>query len=280
MQRLAYARREGRRAHGGRKALYAPGVAAALIAVVVGAVATGCTAGSDDGGTEADAKSGTARTVAQPGKYRTLLEPCGAVDRSTLRELLPGLDALAEEERGERLRGEAAPTFDTDRRVGCSWQARTAEGVVHTLTLDFERVVSYDAAISDNDQAQQVFEAKRDAALPEDALPAATGTPTGGSSDPATTDGATGDGTGDEPDLSSRVLDDLGDDAFLHDEASAPGGPTADRRNVSVVFRTSNVVATVDYSEQTGRATSTPDGEELQDRATNLADELVGEFDE
>ncbi|EDY53305.1 secreted serine-rich protein, partial [Streptomyces clavuligerus] len=165
VQRWAYTtRREGPRSRAGRAGRsstgrhpgnrpYAPGLAAALIALVVGAVATGCTAGASDEGATGDAKAGSgARTVAQPGKYRTLLEPCGAVADATLRELLPGIAELPEDQQRAKLRGEAAGTFDSDRRVGCAWRAASATGAAHTFTLDFERVVSYDAWTSDTDR--------------------------------------------------------------------------------------------------------------------------------
>ncbi|GLF97422.1 hypothetical protein [Streptomyces yaizuensis] len=306
MQRLGYAtRREGRGSRGNQRAL-APALAAALIAVVAGAVATGCTAGSPDEGSAADAKPGTGTAVAQPGKFRTLLEPCGAVDNSTLRKMLPGLAELPEDQQRQRLRGEATGTFDTERRVGCSWRAESTGGAVHTLTLDFERVVSYDPEVSDNDRAQEVYARKQSAALPGSATGAATGTapstgqssmttvgsPSGSSSASTGATGSTGDeGTGGTPDpdgtgsdgedgaaLEPRVLDDLGDAAFLNDvRSTGGGGSTAPSRTVSVVFRTSNVVATVVYREQAARVTDVPDSKELQDRARNLAEVLVGE---
>lgn len=68
-----------------RKA-YVPGLAALLVTLVAG-----CTSGTDGDGSDIDAKAGVPTTsVAPPGKYRTLREPCGSVDRATLRDLLPG----------------------------------------------------------------------------------------------------------------------------------------------------------------------------------------------
>ncbi|ANW18727.1 hypothetical protein [Streptomyces clavuligerus] len=309
MQRWAYTtRREGPRSRAGRAGRsstgrhpgnrpYAPGLAAALIALVVGAVATGCTAGASDEGATGDAKAGSgARTVAQPGKYRTLLEPCGAVADATLRELLPGIAELPEDQQRAKLRGEAAGTFDSDRRVGCAWRAASATGAAHTLTLDFERVVSYDAGTSDTDRAAEVYGRKQSAVFPPGTpgappSPSATGSSgpppssgSGSSAPPSSSSasapgasGAPGDTAAAEP--VPRVLDDLGDAAFINDVLSAAGGgSTAQRRTVSVVFRTSNVVATVVYTEHSGRVTDVPDSKELQDRARKLAEDLAGEF--
>ncbi|MFI1890013.1 hypothetical protein [Streptomyces jumonjinensis] len=271
--------------------------AAALLA----ALATGCTSDPGDAGTDVDAKIGESTgTVAPPGKYRTLLEPCGSVGRSTLGELLPGAAELPEDQRQKILRGEPASTFDTDRRAGCSWKAAGA-GASHTLSLDFERVVSYDAAVSDNDRAQEVFIRKQVAALPDSAVPSSRSSqPPQGSADDRNDDrsddrsdsqGAdqSSDQSGDESGgqseptegLESRVLDDLGDAAFLSDVPTpAGGGSTAQRRTVSVAFRTSNVIVTVVYTEQSGSTTAVPDSEELQDKAQSLAQSLAGEFSE
>ncbi|MER5767751.1 DUF3558 domain-containing protein [Streptomyces sp. NPDC001985] len=279
---------------------YATALAAALLSVLV----AGCTGDSGDEGEATDAK-GTA-PAAQPGKYRTLLEPCGSIGRSTLKELLPGAVDLPDEQQQKILRGTPTSTFDTDRRVGCGWRA-TAPDASHTLSLDFERVVSYDPAVSDSDRAQEVFAKKQSAAslpvttpspgaegsrepgepgaqssqgAPAPGTDTATDTDTGGS--PGATDGGGSPGTGtggDADDLAPRILDDLGDAAFLNDELSSAGaGSTARSRTVSVAFRTSNVIVTVVYTEQAGRVTTVPDSKELQDKARGLAGSLAGKF--
>ncbi|MGP4003820.1 hypothetical protein [Streptomyces sp. 8N706] len=142
---------------------YVPG--AALAAALLTAGLTGCSGGPDDGGAE-DAKPGgptTTAPAAQPGRYRTLPEPCGAVGAGTLRSLLPGIDSLEAEERKKAYDGQASITYDTDRRVGCRWKAETEAGTRH-LAIDFERVVSYDPAVSDDDRAQELYDKKAAAA--------------------------------------------------------------------------------------------------------------------
>ncbi|WP_066951149.1 hypothetical protein [Streptomyces lushanensis] len=308
---------------------YLPGLAALLVAVVAG-----CSGGGADGGSAADPKAGspTAATAAAPGKYRTLREPCGAVPRSMLKDLLPGAASLPEDQQTKVYGGTAAVTYDTDRRVGCSWKADGADAS-HQLVIDLERVVSYDPAVSDDDRAQEVYTKKETSA----ALPPPSGTSTGttpgtaGGSSPATgsaTDpgnggpkngdpDAAGSGTGANPNtttqtgpsaptvpsggtspspgtpgtagspsetppaegLEPRILDGLGDAAFL-DDVLARSGSAAQHRTVSVVFRTSNVIVTVRYTEQPALAGGAPDSGELQDRAQELARTLAEELDE
>ncbi|MFJ8231880.1 DUF3558 domain-containing protein [Streptomyces sp. NPDC094448] len=264
------------------------------------ALATGCT-GEGTGTTgPVNSKAGTGTAVsAAPGKYRNLLEPCGSVGRSTLKDLLPGLTELPDEQQGKALRGTPMSTYDTDRKVGCSWEAKAPDSS-RTFSLDFERVVSYASAVSDDDRAQKVFEGKQLAAgvaLAEPGTSEGTGTGTGapGGTGPqtasppaaatatASTSASASTGTGGEQEAEEppgrRILDDLGDAAFLDDVTSTPGaGSTAQRRTVSVVFRTSNVIVTVVYVEQSGVAAEPPDGKELQDKAQSVARSLVRKF--
>ncbi|MEV2256824.1 DUF3558 domain-containing protein [Streptomyces sp. NPDC050147] len=280
-----------------RKA-YVPGVAALLTALLAG-----CTGGGALGGEPDDSKpgqTGGTTAAAEPGKYRTLPEPCGQVDRGTLDSMLPGIEEIpGEEQREKAYEGAPTVTYDTDRRVGCRWKVESADAT-HHLFVDFERVVSYDNAVSDDTRAAEVYASKvRKADLPEP-----SGTPSAGDeeeSDPepsgsAGTDAgesgeSDGDGKGDgassgSPEeavtplgLEPRVLDDLGDEAFL-DDALATSGSATRHRTVTVVFRTSNVVVTVEYDEQPGRLTEIPDSKEMQDKAQELAGTLAEGFDE
>ncbi|MEU0401779.1 DUF3558 domain-containing protein [Streptomyces sp. NPDC006197] len=282
----------------------------------LGAGLTACSAGAPADDIAVDAKAGQAAApVAPPGRYRTLFEPCGAVPQATLKDLLPGAAALPDAERAKAYRGVAAVTYDTDRRVGCTWKADTPD-TSHRLSLDIERVVSYDAAVSDDDRAQEVYVRKQLAAgIPvPTAPPTTTGSPTGPATGaPSATDkpaadaaalagkapstGATPTGaptgtpsgaptssaapgagpaaTGLEP----RVLDGLGDVAYLDDVLST-GGANSHQRAVSVVFRTSNVIVTVWYQEQTTGSAEAPDSAELQEKARNLARQLAERLEE
>ncbi|MEU2717590.1 DUF3558 domain-containing protein [Streptomyces sp. NPDC007205] len=287
-----------------RKA-YVSGTAALLVALLAG-----CTSGSGgdsptDNANPGDA--GTATTAAQPGKYRTLPEPCGAVGHDTLDSLLPGIQQITDPvQRDKAYQGEAELTYDTDRKVGCHWKVDSADAT-DRLSVDFERVVSYDNAVSDDDQAQQLFEDKETAAdLPEPGgTPATGGTPTGSpstsrsggaptsSSSPspasstsgaASPSGASPSGSsasGSAPsdsasaaDLQPRVLSDLGDEAYLDDQLDSSGS-TAEQRTVTVVFRTSNVLVTLQYEEQPTATGTVPDSKEMQDRARDLASQLA-----
>ncbi|MET7482954.1 DUF3558 domain-containing protein [Streptomyces sp. NPDC005538] len=272
-----------------RKA-YVPGAAALLVALL----AAGCTSGSADSGTTDDAnpgEAGTATAVAQPGKYRTLPEPCGAVSQSTLDSLLPGIKQITDaEQRETAYEGDATLTYDTDRKVGCRWKVESTDATDHLL-VDFERVVSYDNAVSDDNQAQTIFGTKEAAAdLPEpsssatasdsaseSATPSTSATPSSSAS--ASASGSSSASASASPSasptgLQPRTLSDLGDDAFLDDTLSSSGS-TAKQRTVTVVFRTSNVIVTIEYEEQPATVGVVPDSQKMQDRARKLAAQLA-----
>ncbi|MFF7128501.1 DUF3558 domain-containing protein [Streptomyces sp. NPDC016566] len=268
-----------------RKA-YVTGTAALLAALLAG-----CTSGSGgdsptDNANPGDA--GTATVAAQPGKYRTLPEPCGVIDHDTLDSLLPGIKQLTDPEQQDRAyQGDAALTYNTDRKVGCRWKVESADAT-DRLAVDFERVVSYDNAVSDDDQAQKLFLEKETAAdLPEpsSATPAtpassaagtatATPTPSATASDDASPSGTETSPDATPTDLQPRVLSDLGDEAYLDDQLGNSGS-TAEPRTVTVVFRTSNVVVTIEYEEQPTATGTVPDSKEMQDKARDLASQLA-----
>ncbi|MFE3038324.1 DUF3558 domain-containing protein [Streptomyces canus] len=271
-----------------RKA-YVPGVAALLAALLAG-----CTGSSGDDGTTDDAnpgQAGTASVAAQPGKYRTLPEACGAVGQSTLDTLLPGIQQIADpDQRAKAYQGDATLTYDTDRKVGCRWKVEASDATEY-LSIDFERVVSYDNAVSDDTQAQQLFaQAQEKADLPAAATATASatsdvtgsGTASPSSSPTATATGSAsgsaspgGSASATPSDLQPRVLDDLGDEAFL-DDVLGNSGSTAQQRKVTVAFRTSNVIVTIEYEEQPTTLGVTPDSKEMQDNARKLASRLAG----
>ncbi|MFF0746487.1 DUF3558 domain-containing protein [Streptomyces sp. NPDC004111] len=275
-----------------------PGIA--LLAVLA-AGAAGCSGGTAEGDSALDAKPGeTAAPAAQPGKYRTLPEPCRSVDRAQLKAMLPGAAALPEDQQQKLFAGEPAVTYDTDRRIGCRWKAESPDSA-HQLVVDFERVVSYDTAVSDDDRAQAVYTELQDAAdlpaprttAPETppATPPASGTgtpsqtagPSAPTAPPATgaSDSPSGSGTPAAPhpeELQPRTLAGLGDAAFLDDVLTKAGTASAQDRTVSIVFRTSNVIVRITYGEQPGRTDQAPDSATLQDRAQALARKLAEQF--
>ncbi|MFD4762276.1 DUF3558 domain-containing protein [Streptomyces sp. NPDC058439] len=282
---------------------YVPGTA--LLAALV----VGCSASTGTGGSAPDSKPGEATVAAAaPGKYRTLLDPCRAVASSALKDLLPGAADLPEDQQKKVYDGTATVTYDTDRRVGCRWKSEASDSS-RTLFVDFERVVSYDPSVSDDDRAREVYGKKEAAAgLSADAnTDAATNAATPGSTkkqtpsaskdknadDPggdsagtnnsANTDGITADSSGSsgssDENLAPRALDGIGDSAFL-DDLLTRAGSTTQNRTVSVVFRTSNVIVTVQYTEQPTVSTVVPDSKELQEKAQSLARKLVEKFSE
>ncbi|MET9086922.1 DUF3558 domain-containing protein [Streptomyces sp. NPDC004237] len=277
-----------------RKA-YVTGTAALLAALLAG-----CTSGSSGGDDTSDknADTGTSTVAAQPGKYRTLPEACGAVSHDTLGSLLPGIAQITDEEqRDKAYAGDATLTYDTDRKVGCRWKVESSDAT-DRLSVDFERVVSYENAISDDTEAQTIYTQMEAAAdIPESAPPTASATesesasasdsPSGSPSSPVSpsasaTPTASGSGSASgSPSASTtpaalqpRTLADLGDEAYLDDQLSASGS-TAEQRTVTVVFRTSNVVVTIEYEEQPMATGTVPDSKEMQDKAQNLAAQLA-----
>ncbi|MER6843918.1 hypothetical protein [Streptomyces platensis] len=293
---------------------FVPG-AALVVAAALAAGLTACTGGSGSDGEEGDAKSGgtsTSSQAAEPGRYQTLPEACGLPARSSLRGMLPGDgQQLSRDEAKKIYDGQPDITYDTDRRVGCRWTRETTAGTRH-LSLDIQRVVSYNAAVSDDSKAQGIYDTKAaDAKIPsggnsspspvapspsatkdtskgkagDKGKGAGTGTtnsstdekgkaPSGspsGSSTPAT-DPSTDPSAGLSDSTAPRALDDLGDAAFLNDKlVTADSGV---HRDVTVVFRTSNVIVTLTYDQWSTDKTMLPESQELQDKARSLAGEL------
>ncbi|MFE3901629.1 DUF3558 domain-containing protein [Streptomyces sp. NPDC059153] len=285
---------------------YVPGTA--LLAALV----VGCSASTGTGSSAPDSKPGEATVAAAaPGKYRTLPDPCRAVATSALKDLLPGAAELPEDQQKKVYEGTATVTYNTDRRVGCHWKSEAPDSS-RTLFVDFERVVSYDPSVSDDDRAREVYAKKETAAglsspsatpsstkdaekqtspSPDSTSDSASHALSGPASEDKNADGPAGesaggngsassdtDGSADES-LLPRTLDDLGDSAFL-DDLLTRAGSTAQNRTVSVVFRTSNVIVTVEYTEQPTVSTVLPDSKELQDKAQSLARKLVDQFSE
>jgi hypothetical protein len=296
---------------------------AALVLAVTGGL-TGCT-GVTGGEGAADTKPGdpSAAEPAPEGRFRTLPEPCGAVTRGTLERMLPGAAARAEETEQETageeppgtpspLDGEATLTYDTDRRVGCTWQSTTSLGS-RQLMVDFQRIVSYDPQVSDDAQAGELFAERAEKAGvagfgEQDAgtdAPSGSGTEPGAdatgdedpgddghsappdasskapraSNDSSPTGGEVGlDSPSPESSLPPRALKDIGNAAFIDDRLKTAADGHGSHRDITLVFRTSNVLVTVEYSQSIADAHRTPDSAELQKYAKDLARQLAEQF--
>ncbi|MFE0578312.1 DUF3558 domain-containing protein [Streptomyces sp. NPDC058874] len=289
-----------------------PGLAM-LTALAAGAAGlTGCSGGSDGGSTSDSKAGGSSAAPAQPGKYRSLPAPCKAgADSKKLKAMLPAPDSLTPEQREQVYAGVADASYDGDRHVGCRWTAQTPEET-RLLSVGFERVVSYDrGAASDDDKAKQVYvRLLTDAHLPfpgpvttpgpgaansgSPANPANPGDPAASAPPPAAppagaapSDGAPAAGTptpgaspSTQPELGSRILEDLGTEAFLDDKLSAAGATAAQSRTVRIVFRTSNVIVKIEYSVQPALPGIVPPSGETQDKARQLAEALAERFNE
>ncbi|MEU1365839.1 DUF3558 domain-containing protein [Streptomyces sp. NPDC005803] len=285
---------------------YVPG------AVLIAALVAGCSSGTEGDASATDSKPGTLTvSAAPPGRYRTLPEACRTIPLATLRDLLPGAALLPEAQQEKVYQGTPAGTFDTDRRVGCRWTS-DAPDASRSIAIDFERVVSYDPSVSDDDRAREVYAKKQEAAdIPLSApLPDAADKDTASPGNTPTGDGNTGGKSAGKPDttpgsgtdpsagatgsagdaaggtaggpaenLQPRVLDRLGDSAFL-DDSLTRAGSAAQHRTVSVVFRTSNVIVTIEYTAQPALSTEIPDSRELQEKAQALGQKLVDRLSE
>ncbi|MFF4368692.1 DUF3558 domain-containing protein [Streptomyces sp. NPDC001594] len=282
---------------------FLPGIAV-LTALVAGA--TACTGGDGIGGIGDQKNGGSSAAPAQPGKYRSLPQPCKAVDGKRLRALLPATDSLTTEQREQLYAGTAEPSYDADRHVGCRWNTQTPEAAL-LLSVTFERVVSYDrAAASDDDKARQVYLRRLTDAHLSFPSPSASPSPgsgpasspspgSGPASSPSPGSGPTGGApqsppatgaptsspspTG-SPELGSRVLEGLGSEGFLEDKLGAAGATAAQARTVRIVFRTSNVIVTVEYSVQPSAPGKVPPAAETQDKTRQLAEALAERFSE
>ncbi|MFG2620404.1 DUF3558 domain-containing protein [Streptomyces sp. NPDC048507] len=296
-----------------------PGIAmvTALAAAVTGLA--GCTDGGGIGMTSDQKGGGSSPAPAQPGKYRSLPQACKAADPKRLKAMLPAADSLTTEQREQLYAGTADPSFDGDRHVGCHWSAQAPEGTL-LLSVVFERVVSYDrGAASDDDKAHKVFVRRlTDAHLPfpgpastpsgspagspggapaapsapsatpsatpsnaaNPASPAANPAASPATENPAAPSASASPSPSTPPELGSRVLEGLGNEAYLDDKLSAAGATAAQSRTVRIVFRTSNVLVTVEYSVQPSAPGTVPSSAQTQEEANQLAEALAERFNE
>ncbi|OWA06389.1 hypothetical protein B9W68_18165 [Streptomyces sp. CS227] len=281
-----------------------------MLLVALGAA--GCT-GDPAAEDSPDAKpaGGEATTArAEPGKYQTLPQPCRAVETGTLDAMLPGLAQLDQEQRQKAYEGTSSVTYDSDRRTGCRWKVDSADAG-HLLRIDFERVVSYSASVSDDARAQAVYgDRMKEAELPlpsdpreeqperraDDSAKAdrdearATAPADDGAGQGASPETSEKPGKGKEKEagkseepadetvdpsapaegLEPRLLQELADDAFIDDQLTTSSSGSG-QRTVTVVFRTSNVIVTVEYEAQPKQVAEVPDSASMQEKARELA---------
>ncbi|WP_165985191.1 hypothetical protein [Streptomyces sp. YIM 98790] len=201
-----------------------PAGALALLLALLPAAA-GCTSDLMDDDADGTAGGAAASQAAPaPGRHSGLPEPCGAVEEDRLRELLP-------EAGPEELTGEPALTFDTGRRAACSWRSPGETGT-RELSVDFLRVVSYDPAVSDDDQAAADFALR---AAERGIPPASDEDTTAEDDDDDGDDDATGEDTGEDTgadtgtgtDGGPGTGGDTGTDTGGEDGTAAAGAATA-----------------------------------------------------
>lgn len=201
-------------------------------------------------------ESGVSRAApsAPPGRFRTLPEPCQAMPREALAMVFPESQTAppSPEPTDSASTGSAAVTFDADRVAGCEW---TREGVSGSrqLQVDYERVLSYDPAVSDEEQAKRNFLDSELAANLPSHTPGGTGSAESSTEPgPEAQSEARGpvDATKGEPSTdteSPRIISGIGDEAFLDDRFN--GTSAEPHRDVKIVFRKANVIVTVRLRE-------------------------------
>jgi hypothetical protein len=267
------------------------GALAGALSFAAVAALTSCSGpnGSDGtlGSVDVNSSSGTLTTT-PPGKYQTLPEPCSSIDSQMLHIMLPSSQNYA---------GTPTLTYDPDRRAGCQWsgtvqgdaaQGSTVQGSTRHLSLDFERVVSYDPALSDEDKAVQEYEQMAQAAhipgaapsaSPSSSAPASTPTPSPSpppSPSPSASNSTAPSDSADADDATPRRISGIGDAAYLNDTVTTVDSTV--QRDATVVFRIANVLVTVEFSQQSNDKTVIPSSAELQLGALGLAQQLSGSF--
>lgn len=246
------------------------GIVCAAVLAVPGLSACSADSAKDPAAVDAKSAVGQQKIVpAPPGKYRKLPEPCGSLDPDSLKTLVPNAPNYA---------GAAELTYDTNRRVGCTWTGETPQGNRY-LQIDFERVVSYDPGVSDEAQAQSDYEAKMaKAGIPTTpATPAATTPPP----PPGSPTGPAGQVPGSTPatppansaELAPRLLPEVANAAFIDDELKTRDSGV--HRDITLVFRTANVLVTIAYSQWSADKATAPQSADLQQGAELVAETLV-----
>lgn len=237
-----------------------PFLVGAALAVVLAGGLTGCTSSPEPDGSGGDTEPGDSTATAapaEPGKYRTLPEACGAVSRELLRKLLPGATDTAgsgDDPDASPYEGEPKATYDTDRRVGCSWQTATTLGS-RRLTVDFERPVSYDPAMSDDEQTEELYvERAEEAGVSPSAPPTEVESP-----DTASGGGGDGSGAGDSEDAEDSGGSGSGD-AGGGDETGLPDSPPRNRHCRPVRSAASATPPSSTTRSSPPRATAPPSG--------------------
>ncbi len=214
----------------------------------------------------------------QPGKYRTLPEPCGAVGAGQ-----PGRAAARHQ--GDHGRGAARrrtratprrPTTRTARSAAVGRSSpRTPPSTCWSTSSVWSRTTTRSATTvrrsrssrrrrrrrtcrrrrtssrrtSECTESGTSSRVERERIPPDDSAPPVPSDSSGSVARAAASGSASSSDCSTPSDLQPRVLDDLGDEAFLDDTLSGSGS-TAQQRTVTVAFRTSNVIVTIEYEEQ------------------------------
>ncbi|MFM9556982.1 DUF3558 domain-containing protein [Streptomyces caniscabiei] len=223
-------------------------------------------------------------------------------------------------QREQAYEGDATQTYDTDHKAGCRWKVESPDsthylfvdferivswgngvsddskaqevygGKVEAADLPEPTPTATEGDAEETDEPAETGNTTDDTSAKPSATTSGTspspGSPktsnTSNTSNTASSSGSSGaagssapSASGTPASLQPRTLDGLGDEAFLDDALGTSG-----QRTVTVVFRTSNVIVTVEYEEQPATTTAVPDSEEMQDRARNLAERLAEAFDD
>ncbi|MFI8996432.1 hypothetical protein [Streptomyces sp. NPDC053542] len=178
---------------------------------------------------------------------------------------------------GSRPAGGKGPTADPSAGTAGSAQrdgSRTADSSTGNTAGNTAGDAPGDARDGDSGKSAGSGNRPSDTRTAEGDTPGSAGS--SGSPDPS---GSPGSGSPDDAaSLAPRPLTGLGDAAFLDDAlVTADSGL---HRDVTVVFRSSNVIVTIEYDQWSTDKSVLPDRRELQEKARALAAELAAHWTE
>ena len=209
----------------------------ACAAVVPVTLVAGCSAisGGQGSGSGAEQAKPSAQPKTAAAKYAELPRPCAALDKSTVRDLVPN---------AKHSRGVEGKTSDTTLRGSCSWNGLDGYQF-RWLDVSFQRFASSSALGPGEKRAGEYFTKQVENAQPRS--------------------GAKG--------LKTAAVSGLGDEAKAVQYSTTKDGDTF--RNQVVVVRMANIVYTVNYNGAGYQDADSPDAAKMLARAKAAAKDVA-----
>ncbi|MET9295770.1 DUF3558 family protein [Streptomyces sp. NPDC003077] len=195
--------------------------------------------GSGSASSAPSAQPSSAPTL-PPARFQKLPDPCAAVSKDTIKELLPKVNDE---------KGEPGKSSNTKARGYCAWDSSESKGVDGTqyrwLDIGFQRYDSTPGVGTGDERAKEFLTTQIDGAK---AVPGAK-------------------------DVKAKPVSGIGDEATLITYDLKKDG--SDFKNQTVVTRTANVVVTLNYNGAGLAGADTPDGDDLAKKAQDAIKEAV-----